>query len=77
MHLAFRVRGGLTKHTRARYNLHPIVGGRLTKGCRVGIGLALLHLPPAPDGGSECVVDAGAECGNIGQACRLFLGGRY
>ena len=36
---------------------------------RVGIGLALLNLPLVPDGGLECVADAGAECDNIDQAC--------
>jgi hypothetical protein len=70
--LTFRVlEQGLTKHTRARYNLHPISDDHLTKWYRVGIGLALLNLPPAPDGGSECFADAGAECDNIGQACRM------
>jgi hypothetical protein len=62
------VRERLTKNTRAQYNLHPIPGDHLTKWYRVGIGLALLNLPPAPDGGPECVADAGVECGNIGLA---------
>jgi hypothetical protein len=71
--LTFKVlEQGLTKHTRARYNLHPIADDHLTKLYPVGIGLALLNLPPAPDGGSECVADIGAECDNIGQACRLL-----
>lgn len=72
MRLTFRGVGvgnkGLTKYKRARHNLHPIPNGYPTKLCRVGIGLVLRNLPPAPDGGSECVADAGAECDNIGQA---------